>query len=353
VKHYRLLALLVLLALIACVTTAVPTANPPAPQPVTNTVAPATNTSPPPTDTSAPPSPTSAPSTDTPTAPVIPTTAGPAWGHQTKFSGCQAQGPFPDPACTPGDIFPNATKDQICVPGYSSSVRSVSTSEKDAVYAEYGIFSHATGQYEVDHFVPLEIGGSNDQSNLFPEAASPKPGFHEKDQVENYLHDQVCSGATTLVQAQQAIATNWLAIYETLPGAISSTPQSFPTQANTQAPQPTQPQAAPTQSPQATAPQSQPTAAASGFTLTQLTSPVARGGNASATIQTAAGAACSISYVTPSGNKSTAQGLVSENADGSGVCAWTWKISSTTKPGNGTVTITANGSTQSFPIAVQ
>lgn len=38
-------------------------------------------------------------------------------------------------------------------------------------------------------------GGSNNIANLWPEAASPKPGFHEKDQVENYLHDQVCSGA--------------------------------------------------------------------------------------------------------------------------------------------------------------
>jgi len=109
----------------------------------------------------------------------------------------------------------------------------------------------------------------------------------------------------------------------------------------------------PTQASQPTTSQVQPTASASGFTLTQLTSPVGRGGNVSATIRTAAGAACSIGYVTPSGNKSTAQGLVSETADANGVCAWTWKISSSTKPGTGTVTITANGSTQSFPIAIQ
>jgi hypothetical protein len=80
-----------------------------------------------------------------------------------------------------------------------------------------------TGQYEVDHFVSLELGGSNDISNLFPEAAEPKPGFHEKDRVENYLHDQVCRGALTLAEAQREIATNWLAVYETLaPGAGSS-----------------------------------------------------------------------------------------------------------------------------------
>jgi hypothetical protein len=93
----------------------------------------------------------------------------------------------------------------------------VTDSEKNAVYAEYGITRHASGQYEVDHFVSLELGGSNDISNLFPEAASPKPGFHEKDMVENYLHDQVCSGAMTLQTAQIAIDTNWLDVYDSMP----------------------------------------------------------------------------------------------------------------------------------------
>jgi len=93
----------------------------------------------------------------------------------------------------------------------------VPESEKKQVYAEYGILSHTTGQYEVDHHVSLELGGSNAIANLWPEAASPKPGFHEKDKVENYLHNQVCSGAITLKQAQIEIATNWLAVYNKMP----------------------------------------------------------------------------------------------------------------------------------------
>ncbi len=112
---------------------------------------------------------------------------------------------------------PLVTKAEICVSGYSSGVRDVPTSVKDQVYAEYGITHHTSGEYEVDHFVSLELGGSNDISNLWPEAASPKPGFHEKDKVENYLHDQVCSGAMTLQTAQIAIATNWLDVYDSMP----------------------------------------------------------------------------------------------------------------------------------------
>lgn len=137
----------------------------------------------------------------------------PNWGVQTKTSNCQVSGAYPDFGCSPGDILPDATVEKICVPGYSSSVRNVPESEKNQVYAEYGIASHTTGQYEVDHIVSLELGGSNDISNLFPEAASPTPGFHEKDKVENYLHAQVCNGSVSLADAQREIATDWLSVY--------------------------------------------------------------------------------------------------------------------------------------------
>ena len=149
--------------------------------------------------------------TPAPATPTTPSTPGSGtMGHRTKTSGCVSNNALPDPACTPGAIFPDATKDKICVPGYSTSVRNVPQAEKDQVYAEYGITSHEPGQYEVDHLVSLELGGSNGIANLWPEPASPTPGFHEKDKVENYLHDQVCSGAISLQQAQIAIASNWL-----------------------------------------------------------------------------------------------------------------------------------------------
>lgn len=141
------------------------------------------------------------------------TTTAHQFGVQTKTSGCQAHGGLPDSACTPGALMPNVTVSQICTSGYASSVRNVPTSEKNKVYAEYGIASHYAGQYEVDHLVSLELGGSNDIANLWPEAASPTPGFHQKDKVENYLHTQVCSGKIDLAKAQIEIATDWLSVY--------------------------------------------------------------------------------------------------------------------------------------------
>lgn len=158
--------------------------------------------------------------TPVPTAPGsrgAPAAAPPAIGQRTKTSGCVSQNALPDLACTPGAIFPNIAKEQICQPGYSQSVRDVPNNVKDQVYAEYGITQHTTGEYEVDHLISLELGGSNDIANLWPEPANPRPGFHEKDQVENYLHDQICSGAMSLEQAQTEIATNWQAVYQRMP----------------------------------------------------------------------------------------------------------------------------------------
>jgi hypothetical protein len=230
-KLRKLFHLLALMALVACAPTLGPSFSTPttAPRPVaalaTVTAAPVvidTVTVPSP----APPSPTTVQAAATAARAL----GQPQWGNRTKTTGCLVQGLFPDPACTPGDIFPNVTAAQVCVSGYSSSVRNVPASEKDAVYAEYGITSHATGQYEVDHFVSLELGGSNDISNLFPEAASPTPGFHQKDQVENYLHSQVCNGAVSLAEAQREIANNWLAVYTSMSGGSAPATTPAPAQ---------------------------------------------------------------------------------------------------------------------------
>jgi hypothetical protein len=109
----------------------------------------------------------------------------------------------------------------ICTPGYSSRVRNVPESEKAAVYAEYGIpRTHYGRPYEVDHIVSLELGGSNDISNLYPEAASnPSPGFHIKDKLENRLHALMCAKKMSLQAVQQRIASNWVALYANVFGA--------------------------------------------------------------------------------------------------------------------------------------
>lgn len=126
---------------------------------------------------------------------------------------------YPKPDLTPGAHL-KVTAKEICVRGYSKNVRNVSTAEKRAVMRQYGVDPKQCrhGGCELDHFLSLELGGSNDIQNLWPEPANTKVGkqrigFHEKDFVENFLHSQVCSGKITLEEAQHAITTDWYAIY--------------------------------------------------------------------------------------------------------------------------------------------
>lgn len=159
---------------------------------------------------------------------------------RTKTSNCRVTpNREQDAACTPGAIFTDVTKSMICKSGYSKSVRNVSNEVKSQVYAEYGITTHTSGQYEVDHLIPLELGGSNDIANLWPEAALPTPGFHEKDAVENYLHSQVCSGKMSLTEAQQKEANSWVQVYIGMfpsPPAVKPAPAPAPVKAPTPAP---------------------------------------------------------------------------------------------------------------------
>ena len=114
---------------------------------------------------------------------------------------------LPDPNCTPGDVMTTDLK-TICTPGYSKGVRNVPDSEKLSVKNAYQVADWCTGSdCEVDHLISLELGGSNKQTNLWPEGA---PGFHTKDKVENALHAAVCAGKMGLTEAQQGIATDWV-----------------------------------------------------------------------------------------------------------------------------------------------
>jgi hypothetical protein len=138
-------------------------------------------------------------------------------GSQVKTSDCHMQNGLQDKDCTPGDIFPNVAVDQICTKGYTKSVRNVSSAVKKKVYTEYGITSHKRREYEVDHLISLELGGSNDISNLWPQPAEPKPGYHEKDIAENFLNEQLCNGSMTLKEVQDAIRTDWISAYKNVP----------------------------------------------------------------------------------------------------------------------------------------
>lgn len=119
---------------------------------------------------------------------------------------------LPDPKLTPGAVLTTDTA-TVCRPGYSKSVRHTSGQLKHQIYAEYGIDRNA-GHYEIDHLIPLGIGGADTRENLWPESHDTHPWNAEvKDRLENYLHVEICIGHIPLAGAQKAIAVNWIAAY--------------------------------------------------------------------------------------------------------------------------------------------
>jgi len=133
---------------------------------------------------------------------------------RVRTSGCK-RGALPDRRCSPGAFYSKLTRPVICSPSFhTGTIRNVPQSVKYQVEQEYGMRPALYGRtLEVDHIVPLELGGSNSIANLFPEPGSGNANYHTKDRLENRLHDLVCSGSMTLRKAQTQIAANWQTLY--------------------------------------------------------------------------------------------------------------------------------------------
>lgn len=116
---------------------------------------------------------------------------------------------LPIRALTPGATRP-VTRTEVCTPGAAGKARAVTAATKRAVFLRYHI-TPTPGAYEVDHLISLELGGSNDIANLWPQRYHGRLNAHDKDRLENQLHALVCAGTVSLEDAQHAIRTDWTA----------------------------------------------------------------------------------------------------------------------------------------------
>jgi hypothetical protein len=170
----------------------------------------------PPADTASP----FAVSTPSPTTTPAAIAPAPAATPRPATLSVPAGVAMPNSRLTPGAIFIGVTEAEVCTSGWATSHCNVTPEQYVAVYGEYGIgYPEPSGTYELDHLIPLELGGDNVNANLWPERASPAQGFHQKDALENTLHDLVCAGSLNLAAAQLAIASNWYAAYVKYAGA--------------------------------------------------------------------------------------------------------------------------------------
>lgn len=126
-----------------------------------------------------------------------------------------------DNHCTPGATDPRVTQaniDQtICVPGYTKTVRppvSYTDQLKTKLMSAYGLAGQPKANYELDHLIPLELGGApKDPANLYPEPRQGPDNAGDKDRFENAYHEAVCAHSMTLADAQDKMAHGgWIAV---------------------------------------------------------------------------------------------------------------------------------------------
>lgn len=138
---------------------------------------------------------------------------------------------MPNPKLTPGAISSAVTQqnldETICRRGgYTKSIRpeeAYTERLKREQIREYGYSDTRQYDYEEDHLISLELGGSPDSpKNLWPEPHHVIGGWgsYAKDKLENRLHALVCHGEISLAQAQHEIATDWISSYKAHIGAV-------------------------------------------------------------------------------------------------------------------------------------
>jgi hypothetical protein len=110
------------------------------------------------------------------------------------------------------------TRERIAACGHAKDNRGQMTRERqDEVLKRYGLPTGAHPDYEIDHLIPLCLGGSDDPSNLWPQ---PKRRMEAtwnaeaKDRLERRMCNMVCAGQIDIATAQEDFASDWIAAYQ-------------------------------------------------------------------------------------------------------------------------------------------
>jgi hypothetical protein len=141
--------------------------------------------------------------------------------YSVVFSLDQAR---PNARITPGALNPAVDQANIgatiCARGYSKSIRppkEYTERLKLLGIRQYGYSDLRMRDYEEDHLISLELGGSpTEPRNLWPQPHHVIGGWgsYAKDRLEDKLHTLACRGRLPLAQAQNEIASDWIAAYK-------------------------------------------------------------------------------------------------------------------------------------------
>ena len=116
------------------------------------------------------------------------------------------------------DITQENSQDTICRKGFTKTIRPAvvyTNGVKFKLMREAGIPEEDADKYELDHIVPLALGGHPRKlANLM---LQPYEGTalnaRQKDRLELKLQHMVCSGELDLATAQREIGSDWVGAY--------------------------------------------------------------------------------------------------------------------------------------------
>jgi hypothetical protein len=108
------------------------------------------------------------------------------------------------------DVTQSNIQQTICVPGYTKSIRpstGYTNGVKRKLLRESGIDEAPISEYELDHIIPLAVGGHPRKlANLQLQPWEGHDGAKRKDRIEVKLQCLVCAGQVLLTDAQNEIA---------------------------------------------------------------------------------------------------------------------------------------------------
>jgi hypothetical protein len=125
-----------------------------------------------------------------------------------------ADGVEPDPKLTPGAVRQVPIR-EMCAVSHEEVEVDVPDALRGKILHEYGISEKRKGDFEIDFLIAPRLGGTEDPQNLWPEPyAPPIWNARVKDDLEERLHELVCSGKVDLKTAQNDIAADWIGAYK-------------------------------------------------------------------------------------------------------------------------------------------
>jgi hypothetical protein len=121
---------------------------------------------------------------------------------------------YPNPTVSPGLVATTDFNELTAVTScgtYSQCHRNTPESLKKQVRAEY---PNCPSQQEIDHIIPLALGGQDALGNLWCQSGVGRWNYHDKDKLESYLVLQMKAGKITPKDAQTCVLTDWIRCFQ-------------------------------------------------------------------------------------------------------------------------------------------